>query len=90
LDLVGGVQGVDHTTELDEEAVARGFHKPAVMRGDRRVDYLGADGPEPPERAGFVRADQSRIAGDICCQDGGKAAGRGHSSGIPALRRPTK
>jgi hypothetical protein len=46
--------------------------------------------PEPPERAGFVRADQSGIAGDICCQDCGETAGGGHSSGNPALRRPTR
>jgi hypothetical protein len=48
------------------------------------------DGPEPPKRAGFVNADQSGIARDICCQDRGKAADRGHSSGIPALRKPAK
>ena len=27
------------------------------------------------ERAGFVRADQSRIAGGICCQDCSKGGG---------------
>ena len=90
LDLAGAAQCIDNTTELYEEPVARCFHKPSVMRGDRRVDQLSADGPEPGERAGFVRADQSGIARDIYCQDRGEAAGLGHSSGIPALRRPAK
>src|SRR5262249_33684883 len=57
LDLGGSTQRVYNTTELDEEPVARRFHKPAMMRGDRRVDQLGADRPEPTERAGFVRAN---------------------------------
>jgi len=65
LDLAGAAQCIDDTTELDEQAVARRFDQPAVMRGDRRVDHFGADGPEPIESTGFIGSDQSRIASDI-------------------------
>jgi hypothetical protein len=57
LDLGGGVQRIDNTTELDEEAITHRFYQPAVMRSDRRVDQFGADGPEPAQSAGFVRTD---------------------------------
>jgi hypothetical protein len=90
LDLGRAPQPIDDTTELNEQAVTRRLDQPAVMRGDRRVDQFGADGPEPPESAGFVRANQSGIARDVGCQDRSETAGRGHSSGIPALRSPAK
>jgi hypothetical protein len=37
----------------------------------------------------FVRSHQPRTAGDVGRNDGGEPAGRGHSSGSPALRRPS-
>ena len=41
-------------------------------------------------RAFLVRAHQTRAARHIGGQDRGETARRAHSSGIPALRRPTK
>ena len=43
-----------------------------------------------PSVPASVRADQSGIPGDIGGENGGKAAARSHSSGIPALRKPAK
>src|SRR5215468_4294283 len=37
---------VDHADELDEQSVAGGFDDAAVMIGDLRVDYFGAERPE--------------------------------------------
>jgi hypothetical protein len=36
------------------------------------------------------RAHQPGIAGDIGREDRGEAAGRGHASGTPALRKPSR
>src|SRR6202021_584885 len=40
--------------------------------------------------AGLVRAHQARVADDVGGEDRGEAAGGGHCSGTPALRRPSK
>jgi len=52
-------QGIDHTAELDQQAIARCLDEPAVVRGDRRINQLGADSLQRLEGAAFVRADQS-------------------------------
>jgi hypothetical protein len=54
------------------------------------ADLLVVIRPEPLVRGFLVRAHQTRVACHIDGQDRGETAGRGHSSGIPALRRPAK
>jgi hypothetical protein len=39
-------QRIDHTAELDEQAVACRLDEPAVVRGNHRIDQLGSDRPE--------------------------------------------
>jgi hypothetical protein len=52
-------------TELPTNTCS-GFTRRCCFQTDIcQVDHLGADGPEPTNRAGFVRADQSGIPGDI-------------------------
>jgi len=68
----------------------RGLDQPAIVRGDRRINQLGPDRLQRLESAALVRADQSCVAGDIGRQDRSEPAGGGHSSGIPASRRPAK
>jgi hypothetical protein len=46
----------------------------ALVLGDERVDQLAPMGPERGERLSLIGADQSRIAGDVCGDDGGEAA----------------
>ena len=53
-----------------------------------RIEQLAARAPEAFERAVLVRPHQPRIARHIGGEDRGEAAGRGHPSGPPALRRP--
>jgi hypothetical protein len=79
-----------HAAKLDEQAVSRRLHQPTVVRGDRRIKQFGADGLQRLEGAALIGADQPRVARDISRQDRSEAAGGGHSSGIPALRRPAK
>ena len=61
---------------------------PAEARDDRpcRLAML-ADRPRRPR---LVLAHQARVADDVGGEDRGEAAGGGHCSGTPALRRPSK
>ena len=82
--------GVDHAAELDEAAVAGALDDAAVMRGDGGIDQIAAQPPEPRQRAILVRAGEPAIADDVGDQDRRDFPGLAHSSGIPALRRPSK
>ena len=52
-------QGIDHTAELNQQAITRRLDQPAIVRGHGRVNQLGADRLERRESAALVRADQS-------------------------------
>ena len=78
----------DDGRELDQNAIAGGLDDATAMLGDFGIDELTADRMQCRESTLFVRAHQPRIAGDISGQDRSEAAGRAHSSGNPALRRP--
>src|SRR5262249_21020371 len=56
---------------------------------DFRIDQLGAQRLEALERAFLVSLHQPRIPRHVGGEDRGKAAGGAHSSGSPALRRPS-
>jgi len=68
---------IDDAGKFDQQAVAGGLDDAAMMALDLRVDHLGAQYPEPAERALLIGLDQPRVAGDIGRQDRGKPAGRG-------------
>ena len=36
-------QSIDHTAELDQQAITRRLDEPAVVRGDRRINQLGTE-----------------------------------------------
>src|SRR5262249_32855508 len=90
LHLGRATQGIDHTGELDEQAITRRLDKPTVVRSDCRIEQPAADGLQGLEGAALVGPNEPRVARDISRQYRGKASGLGHSSGIPALRRPAK
>ena len=89
LDFDRAAHGVDHAAELDDRAVAGALDDAAVMPA-MRVDQIAAQRPEPRQRAILVRPGEPAIADDIGHQNRGELPGLGHSSGIPALRRPSK
>jgi hypothetical protein len=89
LDFNGAVHRVDNATEFDDAAVAGPLDDPAMMHGDGRIDQVAPKGAEPSENSILVRASKPGVADDIGHQDRGQFAGLAHSSGSPALRRPS-
>ena len=59
------------------------------MRGDGGVDQIAAKAPQARERALLVRPGESAVTDNVGDQDRGELSGLGHSSGSPALRRPS-
>ena len=49
------VHRVDHAAELDDRAVAGALDDAPAVHRDDRVDQVAAEGPQPRERAVFVR-----------------------------------
>ena len=47
LDFNGAAHCVDHTAELDDDAVAGALDDAAVMRGDRGINQIAAQAPQP-------------------------------------------
>jgi hypothetical protein len=77
---------IDDARKFHQHAVAGGLDDAAVVRGDLRIDELGAQRFEAFERPLLVRPHQPRIACDIGGEDRGKSTGRDHS-GSPTRRK---
>ena len=85
----GAAQRIDHTAELNEQPVAGGLDEAALVLGEFRIEEFAPQRFETFEGAALVGADQPRIPGNISGEDRSEATGCGHSSGNPALRRPS-
>jgi hypothetical protein len=81
--------GVDHAAELRDEPVAGSLDDAAAMHGDGRVDQVAPQRAEPRERAILIGAREPAVADHIRDQDCSNLPGLAHSSGNPALRRPS-
>ena len=93
LNFTGTAHRVDLVRKFRQHAVAGGLDDPAVVLPNFRIDELVEMRLEAFVRALLIGTHQTRIAHHICRQDRGKTVGgcRGnHSSGTPALRKPTK
>ena len=89
LDRNRAFDGGDDRRKLQQQAVARRLDDaPADACYDwaRRLAML----PNAKRRPRLVLAHESRVADDVGGEDRGEAAGRGHCSGTPALRMPSK
>ena len=89
LDFNGAVHRVDDAAELDNCAVAGALDDASVVHGDGRVDQVASERPQPRQNPVLVGSGKPRIADHVGHQDRGQFSGLGHSSGIPALRRPS-
>ena len=83
------LNSVDHRAELDQHAIAGGLDDTTAMVGDERI-CRGAVVAQCLRRARLVEPHQAAVACHISGKDRGELADCGHSSGIPALRRPAK
>src|SRR5882672_9689907 len=68
----GTAQSVNHTVELDEQAVAHSLDQPAMMFRERGLENLMQVGLKAHACALLIRLAQAAIAGDVCDQDGGE------------------
>ena len=85
----GAAHGVDHAAELDENAVAGALDDAPMVRVDGGIDQIAAQPPEPRQGAILVRAGEPAVADHIRDQNRRDFSGLAHSSGSPALRRPS-
>lgn len=69
LDFEGAADGVNHAAELNERAVARALHDPAMMHGDGRVEQIAAQRPQPRKGALLVRAGEAGETDDVGDED---------------------
>ena len=90
LNFRGTARRVDDAGEFRQHAVAGSLDDPAAMLADLRIDQFAEARLDALVRAFLIGAHQTRITHHIGGEDRGKAAGCGHSSGIPARRRPAK
>jgi hypothetical protein len=67
-------RSVDHAAELGEEPVPCALDDPATMGGDRGIDQIAPQPPEPRQRSILVRSGQPAVADDIGDQDRGNLA----------------
>jgi hypothetical protein len=61
--------GVDDATELYDQAVASALDYAALVRGDRRIDKIAAQRPQPRQDAILVCAGEPAIADHIRAND---------------------
>jgi len=87
LNLDGAAHRVDDAAELDQSAVASALDYPPVVHGDRRVDEIAAQGPEPREGAVLVRPGEPAEADDVSGQDCGQFPALGHETLDPTEKR---
>ena len=75
----GAAHGVDHTAKLDQRPVAGAFHDTPIMHGNRLVDEIASQRPEPRQR-------EAAESDDIGGQDRGEFAGFGHRALFAGFR----
>ena len=76
----GAAYGFDDAVELDHRPVASALEHAPVLAGDRGIDEVGAQRPQPRERAIPVRARHPAEADDVGGEDRRDFPGLGHSA----------
>ena len=60
---------VDRAAEFDQRSVAGALDDATVMHGDRRVDEIASQRPQPSQGPILVRARQTAVAHDVGCKN---------------------
>src|SRR5271166_4087282 len=90
LHLDGAAHRVDHAAEFDEAAVPGALDDASVMGSYGGINQIAAQPAQPRQRAILVRAGEPAVADHVRDQNRRDFSGLAHSSGSPALRRPSK
>ena len=65
LDFNSAAHGVDHAAKLDERAVAGQLDDAPIVHGDRGIDQIAPQRPEPRQGAILVRAGEPAVADHV-------------------------
>ena len=71
---------VDDAAKLDETAVAGALDDASMMRGDRGINQIAAQPPQPRQRSLLVRPGEPAVADDIGDQDRCNFPGLAHGA----------
>ena len=88
--MIGASHGFDDAAEFDQSPVAGALEHVAVLAGDRGVDEVDAQRPQPRERAVLVRARHAAEADNVGGQDRCDFAGLGHRAPPDTMHNNTK
>ena len=78
LHLDGAANGIDHASELYEDAVAGSLDDTAVMQGDGRVDQIAAERAQPRKRPLLVGSGKLAVSGYVRRENCRELPGLGH------------
>ena len=79
LHLDGAAHRIDHAAELDEGPVPGALDHSTMMHGDRGIDQVAAQCPQPRQGAILVRTGEPAVADDVSRQDCRKLSGLAHA-----------
>ena len=80
LHLDGAANGIDHASELDDDAVAGALHDAAVMYGDGGIDQIAPERPQPRKRPLLVGTGKPAVSDYIRRKNGCEFPGLRHGS----------
>jgi hypothetical protein len=83
LDFDCAAHGVDHATELDEDAVAGALDDAASMNRDRRVDEVAAKRAQPRKNQFLTDACEPAVADNVGGEDRREFPALRHVSTLP-------
>ena len=89
LHLNRAAHSIYNAAKLDDTAVPGALDDAAVIGGDGGVDEVATEAAKARERAILVSTGEPRVADNIGDQNGSELPGLAHSSGNPALRKPS-
>jgi hypothetical protein len=70
LDGKGALDGADHAGKLRQRAITCIADDPPAMLGHQGFEHFGPQGPDAPERARLINADEATVANDVGADDG--------------------
>ena len=86
LNLERAAHCVDHAAELDEAAIASSVDDTPAVHGDRGIDQIAAQPPQPRQRTILVHAGEPAVAHHVRDKDRSDFSGLAHRPRLPDLQ----